>query len=164
VFVVGDLAAATSRGAPVPAVATAAIQMGSAAAANVVATLAGRVRAPFRYRDKGSMAVVGRHKAVVQLGRLRFAGRPACALWAFVHLYFLIGARNRMRVFTSWIYALTTHGRGDRIITGTTGVSAAAAPTADAPAHDTHHRLPHRQLETATPHASRRVVGSTARD
>jgi NADH dehydrogenase len=67
---------------------------------------------------------------VAQIGRLRFAGRLACALWAFVHLYFLIGFRNRVRVFAEWVHAFVTHGRGDRIITGTTGDGAAEyAPT-----------------------------------
>jgi NADH:ubiquinone reductase (H+-translocating) len=111
----------------VPAVATAAIQMGSAAAGNVLATLAGRPRAPFLYVNKGSVAVIGRRKAVAQIDRLRFSGRLAWALWGFVHLYFLIGFRNRVRVFAEWVHALVTHGRSDRIIIGATRVEAANA-------------------------------------
>jgi NADH dehydrogenase len=116
--VIGDLAAATSRGAPVPAVATAANQMGRAAARNIRATLAGRPRAPFVYRDKGSLAVIGRRKAIAQVGRLRAAGPVAFLLWALVHVVYLVGSRNRARVLATWIYSGVTYRRSARLITG----------------------------------------------
>lgn len=116
VFVVGDLAAASSRGVPVPAVATAANQMGRVAAQNVLATLDGRPRAPFVYDDKGSMAIISRHRAVAQIGRIRIQGSIASALWGLIHLIHLVGHRNRMRVLTGWAYSLITYERGDRLI------------------------------------------------
>jgi NADH dehydrogenase len=120
VFVVGDLAAIQSDGAPVPAVATAANQMGVHAARNVIAALAGRPRAPFVYLDKGSMATLGRHKAVAQIGRLRIGGYVAWMLWAFVHLLHLVGFRNRASVLMEWAYSYFTYERGVRLITGAT--------------------------------------------
>ncbi len=107
VFVVGDLAAATSGGEPVPAVATAAKQMGRAAAKNVLASIARRPRAPFVYSDKGSLAVIGRRKAVVQIGGLRYAGPGSFVLWAIVHLM-VLGSFNRAGVLAKWMYAGVT--------------------------------------------------------
>jgi NADH dehydrogenase len=90
------------------------------AARNVIAALAGRPRAPFVYLDKGSMATLGRHKAVAQIGRLRIGGYVAWMLWAFVHVLHLVGFRNRASVLMEWAYSYLTYERGVRLITGAT--------------------------------------------
>ncbi len=121
VFVAGDMAAIASGGVSVPAVATAANQMGRTAARNILATIARRPRRRFVYRDKGSLAIINRRAAVAQIGRLRIRGSLASALWGLVHLAHLVSHRSRMRVFAEWVYAHVTHDRGYRLITGTTG-------------------------------------------
>jgi NADH dehydrogenase len=118
VLVAGDLAAASQDGKPVPGVAPAAMQMGRCAAENVLRDLAGEPRRPFRYRDKGSLATLGRAAAVADLGRLHVSGRPAWLLWLFVHLLYLVGFRNRVAVLLQWFWAYVTRGsRGARLIT-----------------------------------------------
>lgn len=119
VFVVGDLAAfAHGPEGPLPGVAPVAIQQGAAAAANLLATLAGRPRRVFRYRDKGSMATLGRGKAVAHIGRLSFTGYPAWLAWLFIHLMLLVDFRSRVFVFFEWLWAyLTTQPRA-RLILG----------------------------------------------
>lgn len=114
VFVVGDLA----RVPDVPGVAPAAIQMGKHAARMVVADLDGRQRSRFRYRDKGSLATIGRAKAVADFGPVRFGGFFAWAAWLLVHIFYLIGFRNRFLVLTDWAWNYLTFRRGARIITG----------------------------------------------
>jgi NADH dehydrogenase len=118
VFVAGDMAAIASGGRSVPAVASAAIQMGSTAARNIRATLARRAQRRFVYHDKGSLAIINRRSAVAQIGRLRIRGSLASALWGLVHLLQLVGHRSRMRVLAEWVYAHVTHDRGYRLITG----------------------------------------------
>jgi NADH dehydrogenase len=119
VFVVGDLAAVSDpRGRPVPGVAPAAIQGGRHAARAIRADVAGRARAPFHYRDKGSLATIGRARAVAALGRLRFAGFPAWLLWMAIHIAFLIGFRSRVFVMLQWAWSWLTFQRGARLITG----------------------------------------------
>ena len=76
--------------------------------------------APFRYRDKGALATIGRHSAIADLGWIRLTGWVASILWGIVHIFFLIGFRNRMAVFLNWIWAWLTYGRGARLITGDT--------------------------------------------
>jgi NADH:ubiquinone reductase (H+-translocating) len=119
IFVAGDLAAVQQEdGTPVPGVAPAAMQMGRAAAENILRDLAGEPRRPFRYRDKGSLAALGRRAAVAELGRLHFGGRVAWLLWLFVHIAYLIGFRNRAAVLLQWFWAYVTRGsRGARLIT-----------------------------------------------
>ncbi|MFN7952469.1 MAG: FAD-dependent oxidoreductase [bacterium] len=118
VAVIGDLASVAKRdGSPVPGVAPAAIQMGRYAAARVRAAVAGRSVAPFRYRDKGSLATIGRAAAVGMAGPLRFTGFTAWLAWLLVHLYFLIGFRNRVIVLIQWAWAYLTAQRGARLIT-----------------------------------------------
>ena len=121
-FVVGDLAAVTQDGKPVPGVAPAATQEGGWAADNVVRTLRGEPRRPFVYRDKGDLATIGRHRAVGSFsrGRIRLTGRTAWWLWLGVHIMYLAGFRNRASVFIQWAYAYFTYGRGVRLITGET--------------------------------------------
>jgi NADH dehydrogenase len=118
VSVVGDLAAIEQDGRPVPGVAPAAIQMGEHAAANVRRALAGEPLAPFRYRDKGSLATVGRRRAVAVLGRLRLSGFVAWLAWLSVHIFFLIGFRNRLVVLLTWAWAYLTYDRSARLIVG----------------------------------------------
>lgn len=117
VFVAGDLASVSPGGVPVPGVAPAAMQQGRHVAAQVVADLAGNPRTPFRYRDKGSLATIGRARAVADLGRLRFGGPVAWAAWLGIHLVYLIGFRNRVFVLLQWAWHYATFRRGARIIT-----------------------------------------------
>lgn len=118
VFVIGDLAAVTHDGRPVPGVAPAAKQMGERAAANIVARIDGRATEAFRYRDRGALATIGRNAAVAELGRVRLSGKPAWLVWLFVHIYFLIGFRNRVGVLFDWAWSYWTHARNARIVTG----------------------------------------------
>jgi NADH dehydrogenase len=120
VYVVGDLAAARQEdGTPVPCVAPAALQEGRHAARNVLRTLRGEPRSPFRYWDKGMLATIGRARAVGEIGRLRLSGLVAWLAWLFVHLLFLVGFRNRVLVLLQWTWAYLTFDRGARLITET---------------------------------------------
>ena len=125
VFALGDLAALVDRrGVAVPGIAPAAMQMGAFAARVIAAEIrrggAAGPRPAFAYRDKGTMATIGRSAAVAQIGRWRFSGWPAWAAWLGVHLVFLIGFRNRLSVLLHWTYSYLTYKRGARLITGTT--------------------------------------------
>jgi NADH dehydrogenase len=120
VFVIGDLAAATdARGAPVPGVAPAALQGGRHAARAIVRRLSGEPAEPFRYRDKGSLATIGRAAAVARIGRFLFSGLLAWLAWLLVHIFFLIGFRNRVAVILEWAWSYLTFQRGSRLITDT---------------------------------------------
>jgi NADH dehydrogenase len=120
IFVAGDLAAVESEGGtPVPGVAPAALQEGRHAALNVTRLLRGAPTLPFRYRDKGLMATVGRAAAVARIGRLELSGLVAWLGWLFVHLFFLIGFRNRVAVILQWAWSYLTFKRGARLITDT---------------------------------------------
>lgn len=116
VYVIGDLASAQSDGKPVPGVSPAAKQMGWCAAANIVRTVRGRPRQPFRYRDYGSLATIGRKAAVADFGFVRLSGLPAWLMWLFAHVYFLIGFRNRLMVMTDWAWAYLTFQRSARVV------------------------------------------------
>ncbi len=116
VFVVGDLAAVVSNGRPVPGIAPAAKQMGTHAAAAIVASLAGRPRAAFRYRDFGLLATIGRRAAVVEISGLKLSGMLAWWFWLAAHIFFLIGFRNRLVVLLDWAWAYLTYARSARII------------------------------------------------
>lgn len=119
VFVVGDLCwLEGASGRPLPAVAPMANQTGAHAARVILADISNGARKPFRYRHKGDLATIGRHKAVVSLGKLRFTGYPAWWVWLFVHLMYLVGFRNRIAVLVQWGYAYFTFGRGVRLISG----------------------------------------------
>jgi len=121
IFVIGDLAAIESDGRAVPGVAPAAIQMGRHVAANMLRRLRGEPPAPFRYRDKGSLATVGRSRGVAVIGRLKLSGFFAWAAWLFVHIVFLIGFRNRFVVLFTWMWAYLTYERSARLIVGGRG-------------------------------------------
>nr|WP_077035095.1 NAD(P)/FAD-dependent oxidoreductase [Pelomonas sp. KK5] len=121
VYVVGDLAAAQSHERdgttkPVPGVSPGAKQMGRLAAANIVARLHGKPPEAFRYVDYGALATIGRSAAVADLGKLQFSGLPAWLFWLFVHIYFLIGFRNRFVVMLDWASSYFSFQRHARVI------------------------------------------------
>ena len=119
VFVAGDLASVQrADGRPVPGVAPAAKQMGRHVAMAIRARLAGKPSPPFRYRDFGNLATIGRMAAVVHLGRLRLSGALAWWFWLTAHIFFLIGFRNRLSVMLSWTWAYWSYQRAARIILG----------------------------------------------
>jgi NADH dehydrogenase len=118
IFVIGDLAAARSGGKPVPGIAPAAIQEGKHTAENIIGEMRGIARVPFHYRDKGSIATIGRAAAVADLGRLKFTGFFAWLTWLVVHIFFLIGFRNRLLVLIEWAWSYLTTERGALLITG----------------------------------------------
>jgi NADH:ubiquinone reductase (H+-translocating) len=140
VFVVGDMAAVAGAdgGAPVPGVAQAAIQMGrhvgGTIAREAAATSAMPERAAFAYRDEGSMAVIGRAKAVVHIGRLRIGGFVGWILWGVVHILFLIGFRDRVTVLLSWLWNWLLGARDARLITGDARLETTARPPSFDPA------------------------------
>ena len=116
VFVIGDLAHVRQGGAEVPGIAPAAIQGGWHAAASIRRALRGQPAKPFRYRDRGSMATLGRKAAVAMIGRLRLSGIVAWLSWLFVHVFFLIGFRNRFVVMFEWAWSYFTYQRSARLI------------------------------------------------
>ena len=119
VYVIGDLAAFEQDGKLVPGVSPAAMQEGEHAAANIARAVRGEARQPFRYWDKGSFATVGRGAAVGEmLGKLRLSGFVAWVAWLAIHIFFLIGFRNRLFVVLHWAYSYLTYRRGARLITG----------------------------------------------
>lgn len=124
VFVVGDMAAARSAdtGQVVPGVAQGAIQMGRYAGETIAREATGRStpseRRPFVYRDKGSMAVIGKARAVAQIGRLELSGFLAWFVWGAIHIAFLVNFRNRLLVLQSWFWNWLINARDARLITG----------------------------------------------
>jgi NADH dehydrogenase len=116
IFVIGDLAAVRYGDGWVPGMAPGAIQEGRHAAKNVLRDVRGEPRLPFRYRDKGSLATIGRSAAVAAIGRFRFAGFFAWILWLVVHILYLIGFRNRLVVLFDWTWAYFTFQRSARVI------------------------------------------------
>jgi NADH:ubiquinone reductase (H+-translocating) len=121
VFVVGDLADIKDKaGKPVPGVAPAAIQQGKAAAKNVWRSIQGKPRQDFYYLDKGNLATIGRAAGIAEFGRLHLSGVIAWIFWLTVHIFFLIGFRNRVLVFIQWAWAYFTFESGARLITGRT--------------------------------------------
>jgi len=118
VFVAGDLANLQQDGKPIPGVAPAAKQMGACAAENMLARIGNQPTQPFRYRDWGALATIGRHSAVAQLPTLRFSGIFAWWFWLVLHILFLIGFRSRIIVLINWAWSYFTYERGARIILG----------------------------------------------
>jgi NADH dehydrogenase len=116
VFVAGDLAAVKSGGGWVPGLAPAAIQAGRQAARNVMRLIRSEGTVPFRYRDRGTLATIGRAAAVAEFGRVRLSGFIAWLAWLSIHIYFLIGFRNRMLVMFQWAWAYLTYERGVRLV------------------------------------------------
>jgi NADH dehydrogenase len=118
IFVIGDLAVLEQDGKELPGVAPVAMQEGRYVAGLIRAQAEGRTVPPFRYHDKGSLAVIGRAAGVADFGRLHFHGWPAWLMWLFVHLMYLAQFRNRVLVFIRWGFQYLTFDRGARLITG----------------------------------------------
>ena len=116
VFVTGDLIAKTQDGKPLPGVAQLALQSGRHAARNILRSVRGQPRLPFVYKDRGSMATIGRNKAVAQLGRFRFSGIFAWWLWLFVHVLGLVEYRRRIAVLLQWGWSYVSWQRSSRVI------------------------------------------------
>jgi len=122
IFVIGDAALATGAdGKPLPGIAPVAKQQGIYVASLIKAHEAGQTRPPFRYRDYGILATIGRKRAVMQAGRLKLRGLIAWLIWCVAHIYFLIGFRNRLAVAMTWAWSYVTFQRGTRLITGISG-------------------------------------------
>jgi len=119
IFVIGDMASLKQEnGDPVPGVSPAAMQMGTLTAKNILAEIKGKERKNFRYVDKGTMATIGRSKAIAHVAGLKFRGFIAWMLWLGLHIFFLIGFRNRLAVMLDWFWAYLTRERSARLITG----------------------------------------------
>jgi NADH dehydrogenase len=117
-FVIGDMAHFEQDGKPLPGLSPVAMQEGRAAARSIVHSLRGEPRRPFRYFDKGMLATIGRSRAVGVVGRVHFSGFVAWIVWAIVHIFYLIGFRNRMIVALQWSWSYFTDNHAARIITG----------------------------------------------
>lgn len=140
VFVVGDLAHRVDPelGGPVPGVAQGALQMGRYAGQTIAAEIKALAdgdpspaRKVFLYDDKGSMAIIGKNRAVAEIGRFRFGGMPAFAIWALIHIISLIGFRRKLIVFTEWVWQYVFHSRGVRLITGEDRLPRSVEPPPD---------------------------------
>ena len=118
VFVVGDICALQQDGQPLPGVAQVAKQEGAHAARNVLRAIRGEPLEPFRYRDYGNMATIGRGSAVADIGGFKASGFLAWLIWIFIHIFWLIGFRNRIAVMSEWAWAYLTFQRRVRLITG----------------------------------------------
>jgi len=119
IFVIGDMASIKQKnGEPVPGLAPAAMQMGAFAAHMVLADLKGKPRRDFNYVDKGTMATIGRRRAIADIRGWHFSGFIAWLMWTFLHVLLLIGFRNRFAVMFDWAWAYLTRERSARLITG----------------------------------------------
>lgn len=119
VFVIGDMVSLKQEnGKPVPGVAPAAMQMADATVENILGDLNDKPRVDFKYWDKGSMATIGRSKAIVEAGKFKLTGFIAWLAWLFVHIMTLIGFKNRLYVLSEWFWAYLTRERSARLITG----------------------------------------------
>jgi NADH:ubiquinone reductase (H+-translocating) len=120
IFVIGDTALAKGAdGRALPGIAPVAKQEGAYVARVIAARVRGRLAPkPFHYRHLGTMATIGRRSAVADFGKFRLSGLVAWLLWGLVHVYFLVGFRNRIAVMLSWLWAYVTYARGARLITG----------------------------------------------
>jgi NADH dehydrogenase len=135
VFVLGDAAAFNHpEGGTLPGICPVAIQMGEYTASVIEGDLAGRPRRAFSYWDKGQLAVIGRGQAVADIWKLHFGGFLAWMVWIFVHIFFLIGFRNRVLVLLQWAWSYFTYSRGARLITGEVPVPRATLEPAGCPA------------------------------
>ncbi len=117
VFAIGDIAGGKdAKGRPLPMVAPVAMQQGRFVAKQIAAILANRPLGTFKYRDKGSMATIGRHKAVVEVGKLKIGGALAWYAWLWLHLFYLLGGRNKIGTMADWTWNYLTFDRGNRHI------------------------------------------------
>jgi NADH dehydrogenase len=133
IFVIGDLAAFKQGNEYLAGVAPVAIQMGKYVAAAIKRHVEKKPRKPFHYWDKGTMATIGRSKAIAQIGKIHLSGLIAWMAWLFVHILFLIGFRNRLAVLTEWVWAYFSFGRGARLITGSQELVGWHTATAEQP-------------------------------
>ena len=122
IFVAGDLASVVIDGKPVPGIAPAAKQMGNHVARVIRDRLDGKPSTPFRYKDYGNLATIGRMAAVVDLRGFKFSGAIAWLFWLVAHIFFLIGFRNRIAVMINWLWAYATYDRAARVVVGDTSV------------------------------------------
>lgn len=156
VFVVGDMAAAKSSDTsqPVPGVAQGGLQMGRFAAEIIAEEVAGRstpaARGAFRYRDKGSMAIIGKAKAIALVGQLKVGGFLAWLMWGAIHILFLIGFRNRLLVLLSWFWGWLLNARDARLITGDATIDVEVGPP-DFVLDDPPAVVPHEPLAGGSP-------------
>ncbi|MBK9315661.1 MAG: NAD(P)/FAD-dependent oxidoreductase [Acidobacteria bacterium] len=116
-FAIGDMTYFEQNGKPLPGVSQVAMQMGRLAAQNILNDMSGSARQTFNYNDKGSMATIGRSAAIAEIGKIRLSGFPAWMAWLLVHIWFLIGFRNRFTVMFNWAWSYFTYQRGARLIT-----------------------------------------------
>lgn len=118
IFAIGDVAAMITNDTPKghPGVAQVAIQMGKHVAKSIIQLINGEPTTPFKYFDKGSLATIGRNKAVADLGKIKFQGFFAWLVWMFVHLVSLLGGRNKVIVFINWVSSYVTYNGGTRLI------------------------------------------------
>ena len=140
IFVIGDTASLVdASGRPVPGVAPAAKQEGMHVARSLLARFTGRrAPPPFRYRNWGNLATIGRKRAVAEIGTLRISGLPAWLLWSTAHIYFLVGFRNRIVVGANWLWNYLTFERGARLITGMTRLTRRDAEPLKVPSQRLH--------------------------
>jgi NADH dehydrogenase len=142
IFVIGDMSALTDIGGTVvPGLAAAAIQQGQTAAVNILRDLRGQPRLLFRYHDRGSMATIGHHRAVAEIGRIKLSGILAWLLWSVVHVFLLIGFRNRVTVMGQWMWAYITRFGSSPLITNhqRTEYGAVRTPQPSAPVRGDEH-------------------------
>jgi NADH:quinone reductase (non-electrogenic) len=118
IFVAGDICALAQDGVPLPGVSQVAMQQGAHASRNVLRAIAGQPLDPFRYKDYGTMATIGRGSAVGDIKGMKVSGFFAWVFWIFLHIFWLIGFRNRVAVMTEWAWAYVTFQRRVRLITG----------------------------------------------
>jgi NADH:ubiquinone reductase (H+-translocating) len=118
VFAIGDMTYLEQDGKPLPGVSPVAMQMGRRVAGNIRNDLAGKPYEEFHYFDKGNMATIGRKAAIAEIGKLHLSGFMAWMAWLVVHIFFLIGFRNRFMVLFNWAWSYFTYQRGARLITG----------------------------------------------
>jgi NADH dehydrogenase len=118
VFVIGDAAAFMDAGKPLPALAPVATQQASYVAGIIKGDFGGKTRKPFKYKSKGLLTIIGRHKALLQSGKLEMSGYPAWLVWVVLHFAVISKLRNRALVLAQWLFYYTTRRRGIRLITG----------------------------------------------
>jgi NADH dehydrogenase len=117
-FAIGDMAHFKGEdGKPLPGVSPVAMQQARSVAKNIQRSIRGEERVPFRYLDKGSMATIGRSRAIAEVGRVKLSGFIAWMTWLLIHIWYLIGFRNRFIVMFEWMWSYITFRRGARLIT-----------------------------------------------
>jgi len=116
IFVAGDMAHFTQNSKPLQGIAPVAIQQGRFTARNILNEFNGKKRKNFKYIDKGQMVIIGRNKALAETGKLKFSGFFAWFVWLFIHIYYLVGFKNRTFVLLQWIWSYITYKKGSRLI------------------------------------------------